>query len=155
MEGFTKWLDAHVGLKIKSAQSGEVLQPGVVYFAPDGFHFEVVKEKDLLVASLKKCESVSGFCPSITVLMNSVAKACGKHAVGALLTGMGSDGADGMLAMKQQGAHTIIQNHESCVVFGMANVAQNLGAVDKVVNLNKIAEYLIMVTNKKLVKPAT
>jgi len=98
---------------------------------------------------LIKGDTVSGFCPSITVLMNSVAKHCGKNAVGALLTGMGSDGADGMLAMKQQGAHTIVQDADRCVVYGMGNVASSLGAVDKNVKLNLIAEYLIMVTNRK------
>ena len=147
--GFTKWLDAHVPLSVKYAADDEVLQPGTVYFAPDHLHMQLKQVGHHLRVALMKGEVVSGFCPSITVLMQSAAKQCGKHAIGVLLTGMGSDGAEGMLALKQAGAHTIIQDAESSVVFGMANVAQSLGAVDKVVELDKMAEYLIRVTNKK------
>lgn len=147
--GFTKWLDAHVALKIKYAEDEEVLMPGTVYFAPDHLQMQLKRVGQHLRISLVKGELVSGFCPSISVLMKSVAHHCGKHAIGALLTGMGSDGAEGMLALKQAGSHTIIQDPESCVVFGMANVAQSLGGVDKVVKLDKMAEYLIRVTNKK------
>lgn len=147
--GFSKWLDAHVDLSVKYAEHDEVLLPGVVYFAPDHLHFEIRRSGSVLRASLRQGDVVSGFCPSITVLMKSVSRTCGKNAVGVLLTGMGSDGAEGMLTLKQGGAHTIIQDEESCVVFGMASVAQAMGAVDKVVNLDKIAEYLIRITNKK------
>lgn len=147
--GFSKWLDSHVALKIKYAEHDEILHPGTVYFAPDHLHFEVKRSGSVLRASLRQGDLVSGFCPSITVLMKSASRACGKNAIGVLLTGMGSDGAEGMLTLKQGGAHTIIQDADSCVVFGMASVAQAMGAVDKVVNLDKIAEYLIRITNKK------
>jgi two-component system chemotaxis response regulator CheB len=153
IDGFTKWMDGHVGLKVKTAEEGEMLSPGVVYFAPDGSHFQVSKMNDAFRASLVAGPPVSGFCPSITVLMKSVAKHAGNRSVGILLTGMGSDGADGLLTMKHGGAHTLIQDPDSCVVFGMAGVAQSLGAVDKVVNLDKIAEYLIRITNKKRQDP--
>lgn len=151
--GFTKWMDGHVGLRVKLAEDGELLSPGVVYFAPDSNHLQIVKHTDTFRASLLAGPPVSGFCPSITVLMKSVAKHAGNKSVGILLTGMGSDGADGMLTMKQGGAHTLIQDPDSCVVFGMASVAKSLGAVDKVVNLDKIAEYLIRITNKKRQDP--
>jgi two-component system chemotaxis response regulator CheB len=147
--GFTKWLNSYVDLKVKLAENGEVLLPGVVYFAPDQTHFEVSKKNNLLTAALVKGEPISGFCPSITMLMKSVVKYSGVRAVSGLLTGMGSDGAEGMLSLKQHGSHTFIQDEESCVVFGMANVAQSIGAVDRIVKLDKIAEYLIMVTSKK------
>lgn len=147
--GFTKWLDAHVALKIKYVEHDEILLPGTVYFAPDHFHFRVKRSMNQLKAVLEKGDMISGFCPSISALMTSVADHCGKNAIGVLLTGMGSDGAEGMLSLKQAGSHTIIQDAESCVVFGMANVAQSIGAVDKIVNLDQIAEYLIRVTNKK------
>lgn len=147
--GFAKWLDSHVALEVKCVENDELLLPGVVYFAQDNEHMQVKRSANQLRALLKKGDPVSGFCPSITVLMKSIANHCGKHAIGVLLTGMGSDGAEGMLALKQVGSHTIIQDPESCVVFGMANVAQSMGAVDKVVDLDKMAEYLIRVTNKK------
>lgn len=149
IEGFTKWLDGHVGLTIKFAEQGEILKPGVVYFAPDRAHFEVAKRHDTYHAELTSGPAVSGFCPSITVLMNSVASHGGNNAIGLLMTGMGSDGAEGMLALKQRGAHTFVQDPDSSVVFGMASVAQAIGGVDKVVELDKIAEYLIRLTNKK------
>lgn len=147
--GFSKWLDSHVALNVKYAEHDEILQPGTVYFAPDSLHFEIKRTGSVLRASLRQGEVVSGFCPSITVLMQSVSHVCGKNAVGVLLTGMGSDGAEGMMTLKQGGAHTIIQDADSCVVFGMASVAQAMGAVDRVVKLDKIAEYLIRITNKK------
>lgn len=141
--GFSHWLDSNVPVKIKMAEHDEALKPGIVYLAPDCTHLEVKNDNGLLRASLTIGEPVTGFLPSITVLMNSVARECGKHAIGVLLTGMGSDGAAGMLAMKQAGAHTIIQDPDSCVVFGMAGVAQSMHAVDKVVKLEKIADYLV------------
>ncbi len=147
--GFIKWLDSHVGLTVKHPEDGELLKPGVVYFAPDDFHFEIKQNHGALSASLVKGETVSGFCPSITHLMKSASQHCGKNVVGVLLTGMGSDGAEGMLALKKSGAHTIAQDPDSCVVFGMGNVANTMGAVDKIVKLDKLAEYLIMITNRK------
>lgn len=149
LEGFVKWLDTHVDLKVKYAENGEILKPGEVYFAPDHNHLEISANNHSLQVSLNKGAAVAGFCPSITVLMQSVARNCGSHAIGVLMTGMGSDGADGMLALKKAGSHTVIQDQASCVVFGMARVAQSLGAVDKMIDLDKMAEYLIKVTNKK------
>jgi two-component system chemotaxis response regulator CheB len=81
--------------------------------------------------------------PSVEVLFNSVAKYVGANAIGVILTGMGSDGADGMLKMKQNGANTIAQDEETCVVFGMPNEAIKLGAVDKVLPLSKIPEAVL------------
>ena len=81
--------------------------------------------------------------PSVEVLFNSVAKYVGANAIGVILTGMGSDGADGMLKMKQNGARTIAQDEESCVVFGMPHEAIKLGAVDKVLPLSKIPEAVL------------
>ncbi|MEG1152615.1 MAG: CheB methylesterase domain-containing protein, partial [Oscillospiraceae bacterium] len=83
-------------------------------------------------------EKVSGHCPSVDVLFNSVAKTAGNNAVGVILTGMGSDGAKGLLEMRRTGAHTIGQDKESCVVYGMPMVAQNIGAVEKQCGLTQI-----------------
>lgn len=148
IEGFTKWLNANAALTIKIAENQEVLKNGVVYFAPDNYHLVINRLNKDLIAKLVKMEPVSGFCPSITVLLSSVAKTCGKNAIGVLLTGMGSDGAQGLLELKNAKAHTFIQDSKSSIVFGMAGIAQSLGAVDKVIELDQIANYL---TN--LVKP--
>ncbi|MBV9575693.1 MAG: chemotaxis protein CheB, partial [Gammaproteobacteria bacterium] len=95
-----------------------------------------------LTAQLTQAEPVSGFRPSATVLLDSVANVCGKNAVGILLTGMGNDGAKGLLTLKQAHGHTLIQDPDSAVVFGMAGVAQSLGAVDKVIEIDQFADYL-------------
>jgi two-component system chemotaxis response regulator CheB len=143
LSGYVKWLDDISPLLVKEAENHEVLKKGTIYVAPDSHHFEVERMSGKLCVKLRKGDLVDGFCPSITVLMNSVALACNKYALGVLLTGMGSDGATGLLEIKNAGGHTIIQDRESAIVFGMAGVAQSLGAVDKVVPLDKMAEYLV------------
>ena len=102
----------------------------------------MVKEQNQLVAKLISSPPVDGFCPSASVLLHSVAKTAGKSAVGILLTGMGSDGANGLLALKAAQGHTLIQDKESAVVFGMAGVALSLGAVDKIIAPDQMAIYL-------------
>ncbi len=149
IEGFTEWLNDHSDLTVKYAQNNEVLMPGTMYFAPDHHHLQVGRADGKLICKLTNGPPVSGFCPSATVLLESVAKVCGKKAIGLILTGMGSDGAEGLLALKKRKGHTLIQDPKSAVVFGMAAVAQSLGAVDKVVELNQIADYLIKMTTKK------
>lgn len=149
LQGFSQWLDSNIKLKAKMAEDNEVLLPGFVYFAPDQLHFEIRKTDDKLLAHLSSGLPVSGFCPSATVLLKSVAEICGKSAVGILLTGMGSDGAEGLLAIKQAQGHTLIQDPASTVVFGMGGVAQSLGAVDKIVELNHFSDYLNALFNKQ------
>lgn len=143
IEGFAQWLNENTQLKIKNATDQEILVGGTVYFAPDKYHLTVKLIQGKLVAKLVPGVPVSGFCPSVTVLFQSIAKACGDKAIGVLLTGMGHDGADGLLELKKAHGHTVIQDEKSAVVFGMAGVAQSLGAVDNVVELDKIAQYLI------------
>lgn len=143
VEGFTQWLNANTALTIKSAEDQEILKSGTVYFAPDKHHLTVKLINGKLIAKLVSGDPVAGFCPSATVLFQSIAKTCGDKAIGVLLTGMGSDGADGLLELKKSHSHTIIQDEKSAVVFGMAGVAQSIGAVDLVVELDQIAAYLI------------
>ena len=148
IEGFTNWLNNHIELHVKCAENNEVLVAGTVYFAPDHHHLQVKRRDNQLIAILLKEKPIAGFCPSATALFNSVAKVCGRNAVGILLTGMGNDGAHGLLELKKAHGHTFIQDPESAVVFGMAGVAQSLGAVDKVVELNQIASYLKKLISK-------
>lgn len=142
INGYIQWLNEFANLTVKEAVHLEPLTKGTIYIAPDNAHLEVVRVHDKLHAKLVKGNPVDGFYPSITVLLNSVAKECRNKAVGALLTGMGSDGAQGLFELKQAHSHTFIQDKESAVVFGMAGVAQSMGAVDTVVKLDAIANYL-------------
>lgn len=149
IHGFTKWLNNHTQITIKEAINHEMLIPGSVYFAPDHCHLGVRRFQGKLRADLVKKEPVAGFCPSATVLLQSVAKVCNKNAIGILLTGMGNDGAEGLLELKNAGGHTLIQDQASTVVFGMAGTAQSMGAVDKVIELEQMADYLMKMTRPR------
>jgi two-component system chemotaxis response regulator CheB len=146
IKGLASWLDENTEIAVKIADHNEILENSVVYFAPDGKHLTVQKNKSFR-AVLKDMDPVSGFKPSITVLLESVAKAYGATALAALLTGMGSDGARGLLEIKKMQGKTFIQDPESAVVFGMAGVAQSMGAADEVISLVKMPEYLIHLSN--------
>jgi len=145
INGFALWLNNNTDMNIKVADDREVLKSGTIYFAQDAHHTQVAREHDKLIVKLKVGSSVSGFCPSATVLFESVAKVCGSNAIGIILTGMGNDGASGLLELKKVNAHTLIQDPNSAIVFGMAGVAQSMGAVDKVIELNHMANYLISI----------
>lgn len=149
INNFAQWLDNNILLQVKTPKENEVLKSGTVYFAPDNCHLEISRRQNKLIAKLTHSEPVSGFSPSITVLFQSAAKICGKNAIGILLTGMGNDGAKGMLDLKHANAHTLIQDKESAVVFGMAGVALSLGAVDEIVQLDQIADYLQEIIDHK------
>ncbi len=152
IQSFTQWLDNHVSLHIKEAADFEALRPGTVYFAPDHAHLEIQRNEKGLYAKLSQGLPVSGFYPSATVLLKSVAQVSAHKAIGILLTGMGNDGALGLLELKNARGHTLTQDADSAVVFGMAGVAHALGAVDRSVDLEKIADYLMKITAKKTSK---
>ncbi len=142
ISGFAQWLDTHIALHVKCAEDFEILNAGTVYFAPDQHHLALRRINGKLAAHLHQADPISGFRPSATALLESTAKMAGEKAVGILLTGMGSDGAQGLLTLKQMKGLTLIQDKNSAVVFGMPGVAQALGAVEKVVELEHFAEYL-------------
>lgn len=118
-------------MEAKEAQDGDVLVPGRVLVAPGDFQMQVVKQGGGYKVKCFKGEKVNGHCPSVDTLFDSVAQSAGSNALGILLTGMGNDGAKGLLAMKNKGAQTFGQNKESCVVYGMPMVAKSLGALGK------------------------
>lgn len=134
--GLINWLAAHCVMPMKIAQPGEQPLPGTIYFPQEGTHLEVDKG-GRLVCSHKA--PVDGHRPSVTATFKSVAEYCGDAAIGVLLTGMGSDGAQGMQEIFEAGGITIAQNEESSVVFGMPKQAIALGAVKYVLPVNKIA----------------
>lgn len=143
VSGLVAWLQENVSLQVRLATDGQELQPNTVYFAPDNYHLLVERNQDGLIARLSDAPAVNGFCPSATPLFKSVAETCKDRGVGVLLTGMGSDGAEGLLAMWQAGSHTIVQDEASAVVYGMPGSAIALNAVDRVVQLQDMASYLL------------
>jgi two-component system chemotaxis response regulator CheB len=134
--GLVEWLKNQCAVSVKIAQSGEQPLPGTVYFPQEGTHLEIDKS-GRLVCSLKA--PIGGHRPSVTATFTAVAHYCGEAAIGVLLTGMGSDGAEGMQAIFEAGGITIAQNEETSVVFGMPKQAIALGAIKYVLPVNKIA----------------
>lgn len=146
-KSFAERLDRLSQPTVTEACDGDMLEPGRVYLAPGGtHHLEVVSSGTRPRCRLRAGDTVSGHRPSVDVLFHSVAKLAGPRAVGVILTGMGRDGADGLLAMRKAGAHTIGQDAATCIVYGMPKVAFELGAVEKQLPLGGIANELISLT---------
>ncbi|MGN0598096.1 MAG: chemotaxis response regulator protein-glutamate methylesterase [Ruminiclostridium sp.] len=145
--GFTKMyaerMDRVCKMSVKEAENGDRVETGKIIIAAGGFHLRLCKDMRGYYVSSTLGDKVSGHCPSVDVLFDSVAETAGANAVGAILTGMGSDGAKGLLKMKKAGAFTIGQDKESCVVYGMPMVAYNIGAVTKQAPLQNIGELIL------------
>jgi two-component system chemotaxis response regulator CheB len=140
---FAQRLDKLCAPAVAEATDGASIVPGHIYLAPGGpAHLEVTGSS-MLRCHLKVGDLVGGHRPSVDVLFNSVARTCRAAAMGVILTGMGRDGASGLLAMRQAGAQTIGQNESTCVVYGMPKVAFEMGAVEKQVPLNKIGAEIV------------
>ncbi len=139
LQGLVNWLSAECRLPIKIAQPGELPIPGVIYFAPERSHLELGLRGQMVCSST---QPVDGHCPSVTVLFRSAARRYGNGLVGILLTGMGRDGATGMLDIALAGGLTIAQDEQSSVVFGMPKEAIALGAVKQVLPINAIPAFL-------------
>lgn len=129
-------------IQVKEAAHGDRVQAGQALVAPGNFHMTLQKRCGEYRVSIEDGPRVCYQRPSVDVLFNSVAEAAGADAIGAILTGMGSDGAQGMLRMKRAGARTVAQDEASCVVFGMPREAIRLGGVDHVVSLQRVASEL-------------
>lgn len=137
--GFAEWLGSACALPVVVATSGERMRPGTVYVAPDDRHLGVRADGGIFTSA---AEPISGFRPSATFLFATAGAAYGERMVGVVLTGMGSDGAEGLEAAHRAGAYVLAQDEQSSVVFGMAGEAVRLGAVDAVVPLDVIAPRL-------------
>jgi two-component system chemotaxis response regulator CheB len=140
---FAKRLDSLGPIRVVEAQGGERIQPGHAYLAPGHSHLLVRKSGAGWVTELAQSEPVNRHRPSVDVLFHAVAREAGRHAIGVILTGMGKDGAQGMLAMRQAGAWNIGQDQESCVVYGMPREAAQVGAVAEVSSLNDVAARIL------------
>ncbi len=146
--GLVAWLKGATLLDVKLAEAGEVLCGGTIYFAPDDRHLGVRREQTTLRASLERGDAADRHCPSVSCLFDSAAESCGRSAIGVLLTGMGEDGARGLLHMRQRGGHTVVQDEESSVVYGMPGSALALDAVEQVVRLSELPGYLTRLASK-------
>jgi len=145
--GFTKMfsdrLNTLCAMEVREAQDGDRVRQGLVLIAPGDQHLEVVRSGGFYQVRCHAGAKVSGHCPSVDVMMHSVAKHVGTNALGAMLTGMGADGSEGMLAMHKAGARCIAQNEATSVVFGMPKVAYEKGGAEQLVPLAQIAPTLL------------
>lgn len=146
---YAKRLDNECRFQVKEAETGDRVLPGRMLIAPGGDrHMHLVKVGTGYQVEIKAGPKVNGHCPSVDVLFDSVAKAAGADALGIILTGMGGDGAKGLLAMRKAGARTIGQDESTCVVYGMPKVAYDLGAVEHQEKLTDIAGRAYALLNK-------
>ncbi len=151
--GFTKMfaerLDQICMMDAKEAENNDQIVAGRILVAPGDFHLKVIKRGASYFVRSSKGEKVKGHRPSIDVMMRSVADSVGARSVGVILTGMGSDGAEGLLEMRKRGAVTLGQDRESSIVYGMPKVAFDLGATDKMLHIEDIGRTLVKICGRK------
>ncbi|WP_313559421.1 protein-glutamate methylesterase/protein-glutamine glutaminase [Ruminiclostridium cellobioparum] len=140
---FAQRLNNQTLLNVKEARTGDWLESGKVLIAPGDRHMKIKKIGDRIRIETFEGEKVNGHCPSVDVLFESVAREAGSSAIGIMLTGMGYDGARGLLAMRRRGARTIGQDEQSSIVYGMPKVAFDIGAVEKQTSLENIPQVLL------------
>ena len=140
---YAERLDKSCRMHVIEASDGDRLKQGLCIIAAGDKHMRLKKDVNGYYVSCAEGPKVSGHCPSVDVLFESVAEAAGKDAVAAILTGMGADGAKGMKKLHDSGAYTIGQDKDSCVVYGMPMEAYNLGAVDEQLPLDRIGQALL------------
>ena len=130
-------------ISVKEAEDGDSVLPGHALIAPGSYHMTLVRNGARYTVRINQDPPVNRHRPSVDVMFDSVARYAGANTIGVILTGMGGDGARGMLAMKQAGAYTIAQDEASCVVFGMPKEAIKLGGVDKILPLSEIPNAIV------------
>ena len=136
-------LDRCCDLEVREAKNGDAVLPGTALVAMGGAQLTVYRAEQGYRVKVGGSEKYGGFCPSVDVLFRSAAEAAGPAALGVLLTGMGRDGAQGLLEMHAAGAYTLGQNEETCAVFGMPGAAEKLGAVDRLLPPDMIADEIV------------
>lgn len=146
---FAKRLDGLCRIAVKEAEHGDRILPGHAYLAPGNRHLLLKRSGANYVAELSDGPPVSRHRPSVDVLFRSAANCAGKNAIGIIMTGMGDDGAAGMLEMHQAGACTLAQDEYSCVVFGMPKEAIARGGVDEIVPLSEMSRRLFAWLNSQ------
>lgn len=146
---FAARLDGLCSPRVLEAQGGESVSPGTVYIAPGHSHMTIRRQGAGYVTELHKTPPVNRHRPSVDVLFDSAAVVVGRAAVGVILTGMGKDGAHGLLRMRQAGARTFGQDEATCVVYGMPREAAAIGAVEESIGLGAIAQRVLGVVSLK------
>ena len=145
---FAKRLDGVSQISVKEAEDGEKPKSGWAYVSPGGKHMSLEGRNAAHYITISAEPASALYKPSATVLMESTGKLLGSRAVGVIMTGMGSDGCDGMKVLKQRGGHVIAQNEASCVVYGMPKAVVDAGLADEVVELDKLAETIVAAVYK-------
>jgi len=140
---FAERLDRHSAMAVREASDGEAVLPGHAYLPPGGKHLRIIRDGARWRCRVDDGPAVNRHKPAVDVLFRSVAQNAGSNAIGAILTGMGDDGARGLLEMRQAGAPTLVQDEATSVVWGMPGAAFKLGAADEQVPLERIAERLL------------
>ncbi|CAG0999928.1 partial Protein-glutamate methylesterase/protein-glutamine glutaminase, partial [Rhodocyclaceae bacterium] len=140
---YARRLDSLCRIRVVEAQGGERIEPGTAYLAPGHSHLLVKRVGSAYMTELSQADPVNRHRPSVDVLFNAVAQHAKQNAVGVILTGMGKDGALGMLEMRKAGAWTIGQDKDSCVVYGMPREAANVGAVEEVAPLAEVGQRIL------------
>jgi len=140
---YAERLDKICHMRVKEATHMDRVQRGQIIIAAGGLQMRVLKDTQGYYVRSEEGPKVNGHCPSVEVMFNSVAAVAGRNAIGVILTGMGADGAEGLLKMRKAGAYTIGQDKDSCVVYGMPQVAFNIGGVMKQAPLDKICGEII------------
>lgn len=145
---FAERLNKFTNLTVKEAQTGEFLEQGKVLIAPGDKHMKIRRLENKYKVECFEGDKINGHCPSVDVLFSSAAKECGSNSVGVILTGMGYDGAKGLLDMRKAGAGTIGQDENSSVVYGMPRAAYNIGAVERQVSLDSMPQVIFTMLRK-------
>ena len=145
---FAQRLDADCELQISEAKEGDIPAANHVYIAPGERHMSLRTDGGRMRLVVQPGPRVNSVCPAVAVLFDSVARYVGGAALGILLTGMGRDGADGLLAMRRAGAHTLGQDEPSAVVYGMPKAAMDCGAVEQQLNLQDMAQAVQLIVHK-------
>jgi two-component system chemotaxis response regulator CheB len=148
---FAERLDSLCTVRVKEAEDGDRVLAGHVLIAPGNRHLRLVRDGALVRVAISDEAPINRHRPSVDVLFLSAADALGPNAIGIIMTGMGSDGARGLLAMRRAGARTIAQDPESCVVFGMPREAITLGAAEEVVPLERMAQTVLALNHEAAV----
>lgn len=152
-KSFADRLNSLCSLHVKEAEDGDLIRPGSVLIAPGNYHMLVEKSGAKYYTRIKQGPPVHHQRPSVDVMFNSVASSAGVNAMGVILTGMGADGAKGLLTMKEKGSYTIGQDEATCVVYGMPREAAKIGAVTDVLPLQEIPDAIVNHMKQKVLEP--
>jgi two-component system chemotaxis response regulator CheB len=145
---FAERLNMSTRFDVREAKQGDIVKPGQVLIAPGGKHIRVKKRDEAYIIECFAGDKISGHCPSADLLFESVATSVGGAALGVILTGMGYDGARGLLALRRKGGKTIGQDEDSSIIYGMPKVAFELGAVQIQTSLSKMSEQIVSMVRK-------